>query len=214
MRNTKVIILCAGDATRWGSYLGLPKQLIPIGDESLLDRTVRLLRAHNLNEINIVSHDDRLNIESCSFFKPLKHQWVVETLLSTQSLWGDKTIILLGDVFFTESALNTIISGSNKNIHFYGRCEGSRYTSTPWGEIFALSFGRDNQFSLIEDIQNVISDAALGGRGKLWELYRSLANFPLNKHMFEKKIFIQIDDFTDDFDTPDDYKKILKNMNI
>ena len=40
----RIVILCAGDATRWGGYLGLPKHLVPIHGEPLLHRTVRLLR--------------------------------------------------------------------------------------------------------------------------------------------------------------------------
>lgn len=51
---TTAIIICAGDATRWGNYLGVPKHLIEIEGERLLDRTVRLLRERGITDIFIV----------------------------------------------------------------------------------------------------------------------------------------------------------------
>lgn len=209
LKNTTIIILCAGEATRWNNYLGIPKQLITIGGESLLERTVRLLHSKELYDINIISLNEGLKIDTCSIFKPLKCRWIVETLLSTQSLWNENTIILLGDVFFTEKAINTIVSSKN-NMHIYGRCEANRYTSTNWGEIFALSFKRSDCHQLIKNIKNVIYQAKLGGDGKLWTLYRSLAGFPLEKHQVENRIFISIDDFTDDFDLPSEYDSNIK----
>jgi choline kinase len=40
-----VFILCAGRAERWNNYLGIPKQLIAFNNESLLDRTIRLIKS-------------------------------------------------------------------------------------------------------------------------------------------------------------------------
>lgn len=209
LKNTTIIILCAGEATRWNNYLGIPKQLITIGGEPLLERTIRLLHSKGLYDINIVSLNEQLKIDTCSIFKPLKYQWIVETLLSTQSLWNENTIILLGDVFFTQKAINTIVS-SRSNIHIYGRYEANRYTSANWGEIFALSFKRSDWHQLIKNTKNIIYQAKLGGNGKLWTLYRSLAGFPLEKHQVENKIFISIDDFTDDFDFPSEYDSNIR----
>jgi len=54
------------------------------------------------------------------------------------------------------------------------------------------------------------SHARSGGRGKMWEFYRSLAGFPLNKHKKEEEIFTSIHDLTDDIDSPKEYDKLLK----
>ena len=87
MENTTILILCAGEAKRWNNYLDVPKQLISINGETLLDRTVRLLNSKELYDINIISNDERLKVSNKNFFRPTKFEWIVETLLSTQSLW-------------------------------------------------------------------------------------------------------------------------------
>lgn len=101
----KALILCAGNGSRWGEYLGVPKQLITINNETLLDRTVRLLNKNGNNNIEIVFNDHRVMLNHCAFYRPSKSQWIVETLLSTRDLWKGQTIILLGDVFYTERAI-------------------------------------------------------------------------------------------------------------
>jgi len=101
MNNTKVLILCAGDGKRWNNYLGVPKQLIPINEEPLLKRTVRLLCDYGYSDIAIITHDDRLNFEGCDFFKPPQYCWTVETLLSTH--FGQKEPWCFLGMFFTQS---------------------------------------------------------------------------------------------------------------
>jgi len=59
----KVLILCAGDGSRWGNYLGVPKQLVTINGETLLDRTIRLLRENQIADITIVSNDNKLKVK-------------------------------------------------------------------------------------------------------------------------------------------------------
>lgn len=208
MDNTTIIILCAGEATRWNNYLGVPKQLIKIGGESLLERTVKLCHYKDLHNIHIVSYDNRLKVKACHFFKPDKNQWIVETLLSTQPLWNEKTIILLGDVFFTKDAIATIV-GSDDCIHMYGRYEASRYTFTRWGEIFALSFGRNDWSKVVSDAEAICVLAKASGRGKLWDLYRSMAGFSLDQPLVETSMFVSIHDFTDDIDSPKEYRANL-----
>lgn len=207
--NTKVLILCAGDGTRWNNYLGVPKQLISINEEPLLKRTVRLLCENGCSNITIISHDDRLNIEGCDFFKPPRYRWTVETLLSTCPLWAKKTLVLLGDVFFTKQAMTTITMPS-QGIHVYGRFGLNIFTFTGHGELFAISFDKSNHYKIKEHLNIARSHALSGGRGKLWEFYRSLAGFPLNEHKKEDKIFTSIHDFTDDIDSPEEYDKIKK----
>lgn len=209
MENTTILILCAGEAKRWNNYLGVPKQLIPINGEPLLDRTVRLLHLKELYDINIISNDERLKVNNESFYRPKKFEWIVETLLSTQSLWNKNTIVLLGDVFFTQDAINTI-DHLKETLHIYGRYGASEFTSTPWGEIFALSFQQSDWSQIISNAENVILQTKVGSRGKLWELYRSIAGFPHNEHLIEDEIFISINDFTDDFDFPSDYDANVK----
>lgn len=208
IKKAKVLILCAGDGMRWDNYLGVPKQLIPINNEPLLNRTVRLLNGYGYNDIDIIAHDERLNLDGFGFYKPSKFRWTVETLLSTQPLWTERTIVLLGDVFYTNKALTTILS-YNQDIHVYGRFGKSLFTFTQYGELFAITFEKSDHQMIKKHLNIARSNALRGGRGKIWEFYRSLAGFPLDLHKKDDEIFISIHDLTDDIDSPREYEKIV-----
>jgi hypothetical protein len=210
---TKVLILCAGDGYRWGEYLGVPKQLININNEKLLDRTVRLLHKSEYRDIEIVSNDYRLKLSHCNFFKPLKFGWVVETLLSTKELWKTRTIVLLGDVFYTDFAIQTILNFKGC-LGVFGRPWPSKYTTCNHGEIFALSFNKTSIGKVVNSANKALSYGISGGRGNLWNFYQSLVNFPFDVNKIESEYFNTIDDFTDDFDTPKDYRRSIYRYNF
>lgn len=50
----RVFITAYGESTRWNNYLGVPKHLIPIDDEPLIHRTVRLLKENGFDDIVII----------------------------------------------------------------------------------------------------------------------------------------------------------------
>ena len=207
--NARVFILCAGESSRWANYLGVPKQLISFNRESLLARMVRLLREKGYNDIVVVSNDTRLRVDGCSFFQPSGYRWTVETLLSTSVLWASKNLVLLGDVYYTQQAINTI-ARSDECIRIYGRPRPNLFNLSLDGEIFAASFGDANKEKVITHAKFVCKDAEKGGRGKLWELYRSLAGFSLKEHRTENKVFTAIYDLTDDFDLPSEHDRVAK----
>ena len=210
----KILILCNGDGTRWGNYMGLPKQLAPLNqvDESLIERTIRMCCEHgiSLEAIYIISADDRLKKLPTNYLTPRVGSLITETLLETQRLWSGHTVVLLGDVFYSTQSLKRIL-GNSQELAIYGRKGQSNYTYTPHGEIFALSFSQSKQPTVLDHLNKAIADAQSGGRGKLWEFYRSTVNIPLDKHRFAGNHFVDINDWTDDFDWPSEYDQ---NMTI
>ena len=40
----KIFIMAAGPATRWNNYMGVPKQMVKVGNETILHRLARLLK--------------------------------------------------------------------------------------------------------------------------------------------------------------------------
>ena len=52
------IVMADGEGKRWGNYKGVPKHLIEINGETLLGRTTRLLKEHNVDYI-ITTSDER-----------------------------------------------------------------------------------------------------------------------------------------------------------
>ncbi len=210
---TQAIILAAGRGERWNDYLHIPKQLLPIGDEPLLHRTVRLLRHHHISNIVIVAHDPALSVAGVDFFEPEQSEWVLETLCTTRSLWRDRTLILLGDVFYSERAMRKIVRFDGR-MRFFGRRGPSRFTRGRWQEIFAISFNQLAAETLFDAAGQALTFVHHEGRGKLWDAYRVLAGFPLDSGLTDTALFFNIDDFTDDFDTAEDYLRAKKYYNI
>src|SRR6186713_615623 len=50
----RAIIICAGEASRWRNHRGVPKHLVVIEGERILDRMVRLLKARGVDDIHVV----------------------------------------------------------------------------------------------------------------------------------------------------------------
>lgn len=204
-----VLLLCAGDGTRWGEYLGVPKQLIGFGGEPLLSRTVRHLREFGVPTQPIcVTHDPRLHLKHTVPFRPVASRWTVETLASTRPLWRDRTIVLLGDVFFTRRALRRVLRTEDEVV-FFGRRWPSAYTMSDHGEIFALSFSQKRWDLVLRACATVarVAKAKQNAWGNLWDLYHTITGFPLGCTATEDNMFTIIDDMTSDFDTPHAYTR-------
>ncbi len=141
-----VILPCAGEGERWGQHLGVPKQLAPVGGEALVARTVRLLRARGVESIRILAGAQREAFEGmgAEVVVPEERRYLTDALRSSRDFWGgEETVVLLGDVFFTERALDAALAPAT-GVRFFGIepsdplvDEGIRRP-----EIFAFAFTR------------------------------------------------------------------------
>lgn len=218
---TKVIIIAAGDATRWQNFLGVPKHLIPIKGEPILYRTVRLLKENNITDISIVSpQDDRYDIPGTHFFVPVKNpkHYGVDKFINSKELWNKKgkTIIIYGDCYYTEEAIKTIVSYEEKQWNIFCRFGASTFTECPYGEIFAFSFYPEHHKEFLEKFLYIVElcDSKKIFKSGGWQFYRAMMGAKgeqIDRHK-QYSIGIEINDFTDDFDYPDDYLKFLKKF--
>lgn len=190
----KVLIPCAGEQTRWG--LPIPKQVIRVKGEQLLARTVRQIRGRMNNYPHIVSHQKCLRTYSPNYVCPRNHSDICETLLSVEPIWGkDWTMVLMGDVYFTDELINTLYDTRDKyDYHFYGTSE----------EIYAFTY-TDNA---------AIRNALLLTRD-IYEAYYCLSNSSVPEAGFGYLIgddlhFTYVLDKTTDFNTMDDYRRWKK----
>ena len=198
----KVFILCSGNQERYNNTIKNPnyskiKQLININGEPLLHRTIRQLKKRDIKPI-IVTHLPELKIGK--WIEPQDRTYTISTLKSTSHLWDEKTIILLGDVLYTEYALKKIIECEDP-IRFFGTR----------AEIFALVF-TENKLTI--DIINKAMEWSKKNnhriRGKLWCLYRHLILVDPREHLFGD-YFTRINDGTRDFDFQGEYHEWLKH---
>lgn len=202
------LILNAGDGSRWGNYMGSPKQLVKIGPESTLERTVRMLRQFGVSEITSVCHDPRLAPDGLNMFHPRAHRWTAESLLASSPLWSGRILVLLGDVFFTEAALRRMIF-SQQPIGVFGRSGPNRFNGRTHGEIFGLTISADAAGAVRAAATKVIALTKGGAWGNLWDVYHVLTDLPIRSAEVEHDIFVELNDLTDDFDTPRDYRSTI-----
>jgi len=192
----KYIIMCAGDGKRWGNYLGVPKHLITINGETLLGRTTRLLKENGINDYIITGNDTRY----CDYGRVVNQSYKDCEIDRFEEI-EDDICYIYGDVYFKEEALKKIVETEAKDVLFFGSKD----------EIFAIKI-KDRK--LFFDNKNKIKKMYLEGKINRcigWEVYKSINNIPLDKHIITKR-YIKILDGTDDIDFPKDYEKFKLRM--
>lgn len=198
----RVIIACAGPQDKWNDHLGVPSHLAPIAGEPLLHRTVR--QALTLTDdvwVTSPPGDDRYNVPGATRHSPGEHS---NEYLSSRRCWDDegRTTLLLGDVYFTDAAIQRIAEYRARDYRVFGRRGASRHTGTPYGEIFAASWWPAQHPVLDEHL------ARIGGMTKAgWRLLRAMQGTPLDRHIVRARYFTAVDDLTDDFDRPVDFAR-------
>jgi hypothetical protein len=225
---TTAIILCGGGASRWEGEIGHPKHLLVIDDETLLYRTIRLIRYHDSDaDIDVVigSEDAALASKRANFNSflqpslwflpgPLKWAGDANKLGSAMVQWNSdgRTILLWGDVWFSEHAMAKIMLFGDRVLQFFGRAGPSMLTHCGWGEIFALSFWPEHHAEL-QRVIGVLSEKYKDGlRAPAgWAAFRLLSDIPLSNIdsgvCSSSNLWTEIDDWTDDFDSRYEYDR-------
>lgn len=212
----RVIIACAGPQVKWGNHLGAPSHFAPVriredGEERepLLHRTLRQLARYTQEGdvfITCPPGDSRYYLGGARVYQTTGNS----EFSSTRFLWSldERTILLLGDVYFSDLAIRKIFGFREECYMSFGRYSGSNTTHTPYGELFAHSWWPSQHGSIDAHLQKVEQARAQGiKRPHGWMLLRSLESVPLNRHVVKPDWFTQIDDWTDDIDYPEDFER-------
>ena len=195
----KYIIMCAGKGKRWNNYLGVPKQLIKINNETLLGRTTRLLKENGINDYVITNNEDKFN-EYGTVIKQAFNDCEVDRFEETEN---KKICYLYGDVYYTDEAMKTIVNTDTDNILFFGSGMEIFAIKIKNKELFFEHKKRVKDLYLKKEIERCIG----------WEVYKSLNDIPLDGYAI-KDMYYLINDKTDDIDYPEDYDNFVKEREI
>ena len=211
----RVIVIAAGEGTRWGNHLGVPKHLIEIEGEVLLARTVRQFAAYTADVV-VVGPDERYLIPPGRLHVPTitPSNGGVDKFLSSKHLWNPegRTVVAYGDVWFSDEAVDQIVGFWEHEWRLFARVGASTVTGCAWGECFAQSFWAAHHAEHLKALELVRDLEACGeiGRGGGWEHYRAMCGAKtatrLGHHADQGRL-TPIDDWTDDFDSPTDYDR-------
>jgi len=195
MIETTVLILAAGDNTLWRKvYPGAPLKhlyILPPG-ETIIARQIRQCKDRGIEPI-VVTHEPTIIKESDGrHYVPVIRDGTVQTLLSTISLWKERTIILHGDVIFGKIGMDQVFSW-DKPYGSFGN----------YFETFAISFRKSQWLMMVKLIMRTIelSHGELArGIGHMWNVFCKDDN--RGPKMMDRPEFILIKDYTSDIDAP------------
>ena len=188
----KYVIMAAGEGKRWGNYLGIPKHLITINGETLLERTTRLLKENGVDDVIITGNDERYS-QYATLVTQTNNDCEIDRF--EESIVNGPICYLYGDVYYTENAMKTIINTKADDVKFFGSED----------EIFAIKI---ENIDLFFNHKHKVKELYLEGKINRcigWEVYRSINNIPFDEHIITER-YVKILDGTDDIDFPDDYE--------
>jgi hypothetical protein len=91
-----------------------------------------------------VGRSDEYEIADAKLFRPVLNESNAgaDKFLSSRELWNrnGRTIILYGDVYFTEEAIVAIFEYPHADWRLFGRAFESTFTGSDHGECFGISF--------------------------------------------------------------------------
>ena len=205
----KYIIMCGGNYTFWDK----PKHLTKIGDECIVERTIRLLRESGVTDIAISANS------------PLFDDFGVEVLkfennctLSNEGYTGhwlngfyetDKPVCyLFGDVIFSPKAIKTIVRTETHDIEFFA-------SAPPFSPLYGKPYAEPMGFKVVNTkhfraaIRDALSWCGWNREPVSWELWQVIKGTTRNVINYHN--YTAIRDYSCDIDKPSDVDK-MKNL--
>lgn len=196
----------------------IPKQLIEINGESLIKRTIRLLKENGITDILITSHDKRFDNLGIERYEPLNNTFEWETGKGywlnafTIELLNEPVTFLFGDVYYSENAIKTIVNTDTESTLLFCSYENkdSRYIKE-WDEVFGYKVKDYELFKKhIENMKKLKDSGTYWREPIVWELYRDINGQDVGYHKLTKN-YVIINDETVDIDNVEEIE-MLKNV--
>lgn len=224
----KYIIMCGGEYKEFET----PKQLLKVNGETLVERTIRLLKENGITDIAISTNNpafDYIDVEKLKHKNEYVHELEggqpVGCWLNAYYPTNEECCYLHGDVYFSEEAIKNIINAKVKDTLFLCTCDWSdkRYIKSPQNFKGREPFGYivKNQKIFRDAINDLLrmtdnSEFKNGIKPFSWHLYRYLNGLDLCKeskkftdinNIFDKDgDYLVINDYTTDIDNEKDVK--------
>lgn len=204
----KILIMCGGVY----DFFNTPKQLSVINGETLIERTIRLLKENGATDISITTDTDNnwfdnLDVPIIKFsqtFKVDKNKKGTGYWLDAYYPIDEPCIYLHGDVYYSDNAIKRILNYDAKVNTFIGNDIAKNPMHYNWGEPFGWIIVNQKDFKdgikkakQLQDEGKLVRDMAIS-----WELYRVLNGLDPNKQFIIDDTYLEIADETIDIDSP------------
>ena len=211
----RYVILCDSDNVEPFTE---PRQLSLVNGEPLIKRTIRLLKENGVQDIVVTSHDKRFDDLGVVRHEPMQNDYKPR---ENKGYWlsafpvellNEPVTFLLGDVYYSEKAIKTIIENNTDKVLFFCSYKNTdqRYIKHH-DEPFAFKVTDCDMFKEhIARVKTLFDEGKTGRHPIAWELYRSLNGLDVNRHVMTVN-YIAINDETCDVDRVEDVT-LLNNI--
>ena len=197
----KYIILCGSNHALIN---GTPRQLVKIGGERVLDRTIRLLRENGITDISITATDPAFDgVDAEVIHYDSAGPWI-----NCFPPIDEPTTFIFGDVYFSHDAIETIVNTHTDDIEFFASAPpfAPEYPRI-WAEPFAFRVVNLAHFRESIEIVKQCTEQGIWRRDPIaWELWQVIKGTPLN--MIDYSNYTVINDYTCDIDYADDVQML------
>jgi len=193
----KAFILAHGDQSRLLSRLPMPKQFLGVCGETIIGRTIRLLRLEGITDIAVLAPASGPWPGFCESngiaLIQDPYPSVAMAAVACMSRSMDGKLVLLGDVIFSRACIRQALS-IKTSLGFVGRRDGNPVTKKSYGELYGLKYDRVGAMYAAVKLKT-----PMAVRWKLWSLLGALGG---------DRLLTIVSDYTDDVDTPQDISRI------
>lgn len=194
----RYVIMANGKGKRWNRYAGITKHHIPIANETILERTVRLVKQEDpAAEIIISSADPSNEVAGATRHTPLKGEREIDRFCV--ELIVDDTCFLYGDTFYTPEAIATIAETPADPLLFFGQEHCIAGVKVADASVMLAHLRH----------LNALIDAGEIPDAKGWTLYHLSQGMPLQGKSVAGG-FVFLDDAVMDINSPADYQSFLQ----
>ena len=193
----RYIIMADGDMKRWHAQSHVPKHLLTVGGETLLERLVRQLRRRDAEaEVFITSHNPAYEVPGAVRHEPQENHLEIDRF--TRELIRDDVCFLYGDTYYTDEAADLITGLRTDGLWFVGNERSIVAVIAHDGALLLRHIDRARDAFLAGEITDC--------RG--WQVYQSYVGQSFGPPRIGPA-FTQLTDDTCGFNTWQEYEEFL-----
>lgn len=205
-----VILANSNDKT-----LDIPRQLVEINGEKLVERTIRLLKENGVKDIVVASNNKQFDNLGAKRYEPKNNDF---DYIKRTGYWlnafpieimKEPVCFIWGDVYFSEEAIKTIVNTDTDSTLFFCTYNNKdeKYIKKHDEPLAYKVVDTELFIKHIDKVKKLYDEGKTVRHPIVWELYRSINGIDVNEHILTDN-YVAINDISCDIDSEIDVKKL------